>query len=317
MSFQSKSHSKLKQEENESSPCFLGPGLCNNETSIPSCLRCRRIHLKSLLSRVFSQALRLVYKVAVRILSFDSEVQVKLSGFNRIVSLIANAIQISKTMKDKESFKIQSRLIHLKIGLLVDHLSELFFHYSYAKMPNQVNLMTETYILVSNIVKNIQPLMCKCEKSIKNKYLDLFYQKIVKDRKDLHDYLESLKEDNFLLKKLKKMKIRADDEKSSGKNCKHFNFDVSDGSCSYSHKSIDEIVEFIEGVPAQKKKKNRKKKKNTSEEKNFDDDFEILEFSKRIQDVRLGERVKPRLSDEFLQELKEKIRIIKQSSSIN
>lgn len=315
LSFKKKQNPLGNNDVYESNYCGSAFGLCDSDGNMPLCLRCRRAHMRSFISRIFSQIMRSIYKLAVRILGSDSKQVIKVGGLNRINPLIVEAISISKNLRDKESFKLQSRLVHIKTNLLIDHISELFFHYSYSQLPNQVNLMNETYSLISKVLKQLQPLVCKCEKNIKSKYLNIFYEKIMNERIDLYNYLSSLPttEEKTLLHKFEKRRLSCKSEKSGNfPTCDHFNYDLSEGNCNLSHKSIDEIVEYIEGAPSQKKKRNRKKKKGNSDG-NRDEDMEIIEFSRRIHDVKLGFRVKPMLTDEFLMSLKKQIEILKQS----
>ena len=316
LSFKKKQNPLGNNDVYESNYCGSAFGMCDSNGNMPLCLRCRRAQMRSFISRIFSQIMRSIYKLAVRILGSDSKQVIKVGGINRINPLIAEAISISKNLRDKESFKLQSRLVHIKTNLLIDHISELFFHYSYSELSNQVNLMNETYSLISKVLKQLQTLVCKCEKDIKSKYLNIFYEKIMNERLDLYSFLSSQPktEEKTLLYKFDKRRLSSKSEKSCNfSTCDHYNYDLSEGNCNLNHKSIDEIVEYIEGAPAQKKRRNRKKKKGNFDG-NMDEDIEIIEFSRRIHDVKLGFRVKPMLTDEFLMSLKKQIEILKQSN---
>jgi hypothetical protein len=307
------------------------------------CVQCKKNHLKKMISQLYTDIIKQVYKLALRILVSGQSSKVADRGYINIRrGSLLKVLFMTKYLKDKPSIENIQSFVSSKAKVLFERLAEVFSQYKISEKNLQALLMTDTYVLISRISKVIQPLAFGSQLCLKKMHQELFYTHLMKERSDIYKHLTfDLNHDSFakkLLKKFRKFKnfefFEEFDDFSVHTHCcsqcdSEFLFeefqisfqdaDKHDLACfekkfgSFEVLTNDQIVEFIEGkVEGQEKKNKRRKRKNKDLMKDFSElDMEIDEFRKRLDCSPALVRSKPCFSKDFIEGLKTKLNIIK------
>ena len=176
-------------------------------------LECLQDQIKHYISRIYAEfALDLDERRAHRLQSknfFEEKSTPNLSintdFMNKMNELLVN-------IRDEESIKKIKSFVYKHAESFVDQLKEGFFDMVNAKRQLQIILMHEAYGYIDNVSKEVTRLL-SCilktdEKKIKDHHKNLFYQKIMKNRADLIEYIAFSKCPTFseiqIFKKYKK-----------------------------------------------------------------------------------------------------------------
>lgn len=319
----------------------LGVSSDIHEESFKSlCIQCKKNHIKSTISQMYADMTKETYKLGLHILLHYRSVKSGNKAYLRMrKGPLSKVLFMIKYIKEKEVFEIIFQFIQLKYSTFIDRISEVFMQYKCADKVCQVLLMNETFVLISRVSKLLQPVANHLGKNLKKEYQELFFNKVMNDRSDIYKYLSLVptpdQADKKLLKKFKKFKISEFEEFE--------NFSVHTHCCSQCDSeflleefqisfqdlektdflgiekkivrdslTIDQIVEFIEGKGSNKEKKNkRRKRKMQVGSKELDN--EIESFSMRLESSPASVRLKPCCTSAFIEELKAKIKLIKEN----
>lgn len=307
------------------------------------CVQCKRNHLKKMISQLYTEIIKQIYKLALRILTSGQSSKVSNKGYLVIrKGTLAKVLFMGKYVKEKSSIEAIQNFLTIKAKLLFERVCEVFNQYKIVEKRFQIALMTDSYVMISRISKVMQPLSFGSQLCLKKMHQDMFYNQVMKDRNDIYKHLmngcdRDLSEKK-LLKKFKKFKTfeyfdEFDDFSVHTHCCSQCDSefileelqtifqesDKHDLICfekklnSFEVLSNDQIVDFIEGKIDNKSKRNRRKKRKNNETFKEEDnlDYEIDEFRKRLDCSPALVRKKPFFSTEFLEALKIKLQIIK------
>lgn len=298
------------------------------------CIQCKRNHIKNTLCQLYSEIIKIIYKLGLQILSCGQAAKTGNKAYLRLrKGPLFKVLFMTKYIKDKESLENIFQFVQSKFLIFIERTSEVFNQFKSAENSHQVLLMNETFILNSRVSKILQPLAKYCEKNIKKDHQEIFFNKIMKDRSDLFKFVSLLPAPDVaekkLMKKFKKFKFSEEFEDRSSHCCSQcdseilledmqINFQEYD-KCEFKSLeikeilSIDQIVDFIEGKPDDKAKKVKRRKRKVQAGENSLDE-EVENFSRRLDGLPALVRPKPCCSSKFIEELKAKIKLIKTSS---
>lgn len=309
----------------------------------PLCTQCKLNHVKKMISQLYSEIIKQIYKLALRTLSSGHSSKASNKGYLEIrKGTLCKLLYMAKYVKEKKSIEAVQNFLTDKARLLYEKVFEVFDQYKIVKISFQAALMTDCYVLISRISKVMQPLSFGLQLCLKKMHQDMFYNQVMKDRNDLFKYLANGTERDLielkLLKKFKKFKaceyFEEFDDFSVHTHCcsqcdseyileelqtifqesdRHDLLGFDKRLNSFEILSNDQIVDYIEGKSESKLKKNRRKKRKNKGLVGVEEtlDSEVNEFRRRLDCNLALVRTKPFLSDEFLQGLKTKLKIIK------
>ena len=192
--------------------------------------------------------------------------------------------------------------------------------------------MYEAYEYIDNVSEEIcQLLECilkKDQKNIAKYHKQMFYQNVMKNHQDLIEYIILNKSESYpekqIYKKYRKFELQEKQEKYEKARilvCENIENDIFDTASTNSFEkdsfenvnffSIDQVVNYIEGKSTnnrRKKKKNKSSAKNSLNSLQINElDIEVQEFEKTLNLIPVKSRSKLILSEDFLQELRNKI----------
>ena len=295
---------------------------------------CIKDQVKHYISRIYSEfAQDLDERRAKSLLSRNLFVENNLPNLKITTDFIKKMDGLLTIIKDSESIREIQNFVYKHANIFVDQLKESFLDMFNARKQLQIILMHEAYSYLINVSKEITRLLSSIlnnnEKRIRTYHKLLFYQKVMKDRKDLQDFLAGNKSQSYsetqMWKKFKKFEkidlpgsFFTESEFSeevctrSMRVSTESNVSEKDSNDCISFFSIDQVVNYIEGSPKRQKSKKKKSKASTNfhsnSSQNIELELEIIEFEKKL-DLSPA-RMKPKLilPDNFLQELRDKIR---------
>jgi len=332
---------QFETEIHEEDMNCLGVSNDIHEESFKSlCVQCKKNHIRSTISQMYSDMTKETYKLGLHILLHYRSVKYGNKAYLRMrKGPLSKLLFMIKYIKEKEVFEIIFQFIQLKYSTFVDRISEVFMQYKSADKVCQVHLMNETLILISRVSKLLQPVANNLGNNLKKDHQERFFNKVMNDRSDLYKYLSQAstpdQADKKLLKKFKKFKIsdfeefenfsvhthccsQCDSEflleefQISFQDLEKTNFTGIEKKIVRDALTIDQIVEFIEGTGKNKEKKNkRRKRKMEVGGKELDDEIEC--FSMRLESKPASVRLKPCCTSAFIEELKSRIKFIKES----
>ncbi|OMJ81262.1 hypothetical protein SteCoe_18319 [Stentor coeruleus] len=243
-------------------------------------------------------------------------------------------------IKDKESIDQLKNFLSLHANVLTDRLYEHFIQLYSLCIKTQSLIILNIYKYVTHIAKEIckllSSLLLSYEKIIKNCHQELFYERIMKDRKDIYHSLTCAfpqdEPSEILLRKFNKFKeydkTKEFDDLSTLTEFSLCEPEIYDedimnhlSSVDYLIKKnfqqgfddydVDEIVKYIEGNIRKEqitpKKTRKSQRKRESKNENNEMDKEVIEFARKLDESPQKTGLKVVLPENVLEDMRGKI----------
>lgn len=321
--------------------CKEGISLLNFESFKIMNIENQRNYIKNYVSSIYVEFTKDIEKSIGNLIKIKHEDQSNCPHFLTIrLDFIKKIRPFLDKLKDKESIDQLRNFLSLHANVLTDRLYEHFIQLYNLCIKTQSQIMLNTYKYVTHVAKEIckllSSLLLSYEKIIKNCHQELFYERIMKDRKDIYHSLSCAfpqdEPSEMLLRKFNKFKeydkTKEFDDLSTLTEFSLCEPEIYDedimshlSSVDYLMKKnfqqsfddfdVDEIVKYIEGNIQKEQitpKKTRKpQKKKESKNGNNEMDREVMEFAKKLDESPQKTGLKVVLPENVLQDMRGKI----------
>ncbi|OMJ70801.1 hypothetical protein SteCoe_31150 [Stentor coeruleus] len=301
----------------------------------------QRNYIKNYISSIYVEFTKGIEKNIESIIQTKHEDQSSCPPFLKIrIDFIKKIRPFLDKIKDKESIDQLKNFLSLHANVLTDRLYDNFIQLYNLSIKTQSLIILNIYKYITHIAKEIckllNSLLSSYEKIIKNCHQELFYERIMKDRKDIYHSLSCAfpqdEPSEILLRKFSKFKEYEKNKEFDDLStltefslCEPEIYDEDIMSHlssvdylmkknfqqSFDDYDVDEIVKYIEGdiqkeqiTPKKTRKPQRKREgKNCNNEM----DKEVMEFARKLDENPQKTGLKVVLPENVLMDMRGKI----------